>query len=97
MHAKHVKIYVKIFGADGRLIQIVTDANPATLLANVERMRVAAAPSKNYCKHQGRSLAGYKRVRLLAQQGGTISPATSLKLVCTANKTAVVLEEAGQV
>ena len=41
--------------ADTRLTANVTDADPAALLANVEKLRVVKrAPSKNYCHHQNR-------------------------------------------
>ena len=59
---------------DTRLTANVTDADPAALLANVERLRVVErVPSENYCKHQGRdpvACASDRTVGLLAQQVG---------------------------
>ena len=63
---------VKLFGADARLAKRnVTDADPAALLANIEKLRVVErAPSANYCKHQHRDAAECaKDLGLLAQRG----------------------------
>ena len=74
VHAKNVKL----FGADARLAANATDADPAALLANVERLRVVErVPSENYCKHQGCdpvACASDRAVGLLAQQVGTVIP-----------------------
>ena len=74
IHAKNVQL----FGADARLSTNVTDADPAALLANIEKIKVVTRePSDVYCKHQGRdpaSCAADRAVGLLAQQVGEVIP-----------------------
>ena len=88
VHAQNVNI----FGADARLAAPnATDADPAALLANVNKLRVVArAPSRNLCRHQGRDPHACARegasVGLLAQQvqrvvPGAVGSGASLKLV----------------
>ena len=85
-HAKNVKL----FGADARLAQNVTDADPSALLAGVERVRVVTrSPSERYCRHQGRTpadCAADVRVAMLAQQvaeavPGAVGSGASIALV----------------
>ena len=68
----------RYFGADARLSKNVKAADPATLLANIEKLDVVTrAPSDHYCKHQGRApaeCAGDRAVGLLAQQVGAVIP-----------------------
>ena len=90
-------IYAKNFifnRADARLSKNVKAADPAALLANVNKLRVVArAPSRNYCRHQGRDPIACARedasVGLLAQQvagviPGAVGSGASLTLVDTA-------------
>eukprot|EP00937_MAST-01D_sp_MAST-1D-sp2_P000268 g268.t1 len=85
-HAKNVKL----FGADARFAQNITDADPSALLAGIERVRVVTrAPSEHYCIHQGRAPADCAtdvRVALLSQQvaralPGAVGSGASLTLV----------------
>ena len=70
VHARNVKI----FGADQRLVQNITDADPHQLLANLEKVRVVnRAFSKNYCRHQGKRRCA-SAVGLLSQQVEKIIP-----------------------
>ena len=75
---EHPRKNVNIFGADSRLARNATDADPATLLKNVEKLRVVErAPSAAYCKHQRRDPAACARdrtVALLAQQVAAVVP-----------------------
>lgn len=78
VHARNVKL----FGADARLAQNVTDASTKALLENVEQIRVVHRRlSKNYCRHQGQTETQCQNqsltsagVGLLAQQVETVIP-----------------------
>ena len=52
------------FIGDARLVQDVQDADPAAMLRATEKLRVVThAPSRNYCRHQGRAAAECARDR----------------------------------
>ena len=43
------------FNGDPRLVEDVHDVEPSQMLRNTEKLRVVShAPSRNYCRHQGR-------------------------------------------
>lgn len=72
VHARNVKL----FGADARLAENVTDASAEKLLDDIERIRVVRRKhSRNYCIHMGRPESQCRSsVGLLAQQVEAVIP-----------------------
>ena len=66
------------FIGDARLVQDVQDADPAQMLRATEKLRVVThAPSRNYCRHQGRAAGECARDRaagLLAHEVAAAIP-----------------------
>jgi len=74
------------FNGDPRLVEDVQDVEPSQMLRNTEKLRVVShAPSRNYCRHQGRAAADCARDRsvgLLADKAPSdaVREGTSLTL-----------------
>ena len=74
------------FNGDPRLVEDVQDVEPSQMLRNTEKLRVVShAPSRNYCRHQGRAAADCARDRsvgLLADKAppDAVHEGTSLTL-----------------